>query len=268
MAKTYAEFLVEQGATAEELAVLDTPTARKAYMRMQADNDAKVVEYETRVKAWHEKEVVPYQAKLAQEAALAKSEAAAERARTKELQDAGLIAVAAKQDAATTVNNGSTPEAFDPKKYNLLTADSLATALDPFAKGQGKAMVTLTKIMREHDKLGLPDCDFGSLYDESIAAGKQFPDYWNQKFGVEAKRAEVAAKDKTAYEERLRKEGREAYIKENGSIMPGSGAPRSSGFSFTTKKAADGKDATQPWLQPESARADAAIQKALNKVGN
>jgi hypothetical protein len=261
---TYAEYLQSLGATADELAVLDTPTSRKAFMKMQADADARVVEYETKVKDWYAKEIVPSQTKLQQDATLAKSEAAAERARTQALQDAGLIEVAKKQDAKTLETNGGTPEPFDPKKYNLVTSD----AIGEFGKAQGQGMIRLAKIMREHEKLGLPDCDFESEYRDAVAAGKQFPDYWEAKFSVPAKRAELVAKDKATYEERLRKEGREAYIKENGGIMPGSGAPRPSGFSFTTKKSADGTDGKQPWLVPDSAKADATIQKALSKMGN
>ena len=269
---TYAEFLKSQGALEEEIKVMVTPLTEKAFMAMQAQGESLAAErvkaYEAKVNDWYSTQIAPISAKQQRELDTAKSDLAAERARVKALQDAGLLEVAANQDARTAANNGGQPvtaaatsEPLDIKKLGLITTTDVAA----FGQAQGKGMVRLLKIAREHEKLGLPDCDFDGLYDEAVAAGKQFPEYWAQKYNVQAKRDELAAKSKTEYEERLRKEGRESYIKENGGGMPGTSAPRPSGFAFT-KKTSDGKSDNAPWLHTESERMNATIEKALGKM--
>lgn len=268
---TYAEFLKSQGASDEDLKILDHPVARKAWEKQQADAaayaDAQVKQYHQQVNQWYATEIEPSRIATATKLNTLQADLAAERGRIKALQDAGLLEVAQTQDArATQVNQpasaaaGAAPESFDPKKYNLITGD----ALPEFAKAQGRGMITLTKIMKEHEKLGLPDADWESLYDESTKAQKPFGEYWETKYEVAGKRAAKADADNKAYEDRIRKDAIQKYQVEQG-IQPGTAAPRPSGFAFT-KKSADGQSAERPWLRSEAARADSTVERAMQKA--
>jgi len=264
---TYAEYLKSQGATDDEIKILVTPTTERAFAKMQeqaeASTKAALAEYEGKVSKWYADEIKPLTERQQKELVSAKAKAAAREAEIKSLQEAGLLEVAVAQDtrtaAATTAANGTTPEEFDPKKYKLITED----ALPQFAAAQGKGMIRLAKILDEHRKLGLPEFDPEQLYDEAAAKGKQFPDYWAEKFNVSAKRQELAEKAQKDHDARIAADAIAKYKAENGA-MPGTGAPRPSGFAFSRKSSDNAK--LQPWLVGDKEKEDRAVENALKKV--
>src|SRR5690348_12632975 len=134
--KTYAEFLAECGATADEIKILDTPPARKAYEKQQAEADAAAkraadaekarTDYEASVKTWHEEKIAPEFTKIQAEAMASTAEAARYKAMLLKAQDQGLIDIAKNLGVkpedlgAPTPSRPSAadaPPAFDASKF-------------------------------------------------------------------------------------------------------------------------------------------------------
>ena len=265
---TYAEFLKAQGASEEEIKILVNAVSERAFAKMQeqaeSDKKAALAEYEGRVSKWYADEIKPNSEKTAKELASAKARAAAREAEIKSLQDQGLLEVAQVQDAraaAAAASAGGDPEPFDPKKYNLVTQDSLA----PFAAAQGKGMVKLATLMREHEKLGLPECDWNDLYEQSAKANKQLPDYWADTYKVSDVRAKKSAEAAAAHDAKVAADAIAKYKVDNGSL-PGAAAPRPSGFAFTKKTGSAGDAKLSPWLVGDKEKEDRAVDNALRKI--
>src|SRR5271156_787991 len=101
---TYAEYLKSQGASDEDIKVLDTPIARKAYERLEAavvsaseraDAEKRAMdEYKTSVREWNDTKIVPEFQDLDRKATLATANEARLLAAIKTSQDEGLKAVA------------------------------------------------------------------------------------------------------------------------------------------------------------------------------
>lgn len=275
---TYAEYLKSQGATDEDIKLLDTPLARKGYDQMQAAtaaaetraakaetdrvNDRKVIE------KWRDEQVLPEYAKMQNELVTSKANEAKARAAVQALQSQGLIDVAKDlgydTPPAPNAPPANTPAGFDASKY--ATADQIRTTLD----SAGDGLAALQDIVMEHAQL-FPDKPLRvrELRKSAVAAGKSVEQYWLDTYGVPAARDARATADKTAYETRLREEGRKEAAAEYSSLYGNPDArplvPSSNPF---TPNVGKGRE-KQPWEVGDRSndRVQRATQAFLNESG-
>jgi hypothetical protein len=206
---TYAEFLKSQGATDDDIKALDTPVARKAFEAQQNAIAAAALKAEEadRVVAanrkWKEEVVQPILDKTTAERDIARAEAAAERARLKQLEEDGLVAKPAA--AATTRTDGTFPSGLDPKKF--VSVDDLPQ----FAAAQADAIMLAEDIASEHRVL-FPDrpLKFRELRQRAVANNVPVERQWMTEFGVEAAREARAKADREAEQKRWMDEGAKA----------------------------------------------------------
>jgi hypothetical protein len=266
---SYAEYLKSQGATEDDVKLLDTPVARKAFERMEAA----VVEKETaRLAAekktaayqdWYEKQALPYVTETESKLKATEATLTGERARIKALQDAGLLEVASADEtarAAAAAAAASGTPTFDPTKYvpvekfnqlATLAADSITLVAD---------------LAQEHAALGLPPVSWREVKTKAAAAGQTVEAYWEQTFNVPAKRAEKSAAERSAYEKKVGEDAVAKWKLEHpaSSVNPAlaMGIPSSTPF---TGKVPSASDAVNPWLRSDSEKVNARVNGVLAK---
>lgn len=219
---TYAEFLKSQGASEEDVKLLDNAVGRRAFDAQQkALTDATAAaaaatkatqDYQASVDRWHNEQILPAYQKM--EADKIKSDAELARAKAVILsaQDQGLLRVADdmgyKRDPAAPAA-AVAPPAFDASKY--VTQDSIKSLAD----NAGDGLAVLQDIVMEHTQL-YPDRPLSvrTLRREAVAANKTVEQYWMDKYGVTAARDKRDTDAKAAYEKRLREEGAAAARQE------------------------------------------------------
>jgi hypothetical protein len=214
---TWAEHLRANGATAEEVTLLDTPAARKAFDATQsaiatATADAETARTKlTNYDKWYNEQALPAYQKMEREKTLAAGEAGRARA---------VIRAAAEQDesmreVAKTLGydvdepparKKDEPPPVDTSKF--LTADQLP----PLFEKVGENLAALEDMVMEHASLFGNDPSkrlrVAELRREAVAAGKTINEYWQTKFNVPAARAEQERKAKEAAENAIRADER------------------------------------------------------------
>ena len=207
----YSDFLRSQGATDEDVKLLDTPLAQRAFDAQSAAAEASVADYKAKADKWYNEQILPNYSRMEQESIAAKAEVARATALIQQSQDDGLKKVAASMGykPADPAAPAPTAPAFDPAKY--VSVDTLRTLQD----NVGEGLAALEDMRWEHTQL-FPDKQISvrELRREAVAAGKNIVDYWETKFGVPAARAARAAADKKVYEDRLIEQGRTQGIAE------------------------------------------------------
>lgn len=269
---TYAEFLKANGATDDEVKLLDVPAARKAYdiqvkaaadaERARADAEAKATDAAAKIAAydkWYTEVAEPTAADLKAKHDVAVAEAAAERARTKALQEAGLLKLEEKTTAAATSSTAA--DAFDPKKYNLVTGDILRAVADK----EGEAIAVMADIAEEHRELTGTRINARELRKEALAAGKSVEEHWMQKYGIAALREKKAAESKSAYEKKIAEDAVAKYRSEHENPLTRPGAPSSNPWTNTAAKKT-GTDNVIPWQGNLDQRSNDRVNKALQNL--
>lgn len=259
---TYAEYLKSQGATDDEVAVLNTPVAQRAYAAMEAQATKAVAdaaaamtqakELETRTKVWYDDQIIPEYKKLEADAITAKAELARARALIQSATDQGLLKIAENMGykADGTPSTPTAPAAADPRYVTMETLTSVA-------EREGDAIAIAQDIAFEHRQL-FPDrpLNFRELRREAVAARKSVEQLWQEKYGVVAAREKAAADAKAGYEARLIKQGEDAalakYASEYGNPNTRPLAPSTSPFAA---RPVTGRD-KQPWERTDSAEAE------------
>lgn len=199
--------------------------------------------------------------KRAQDEAAAR---AAAEARLKVAQEQGLIKVA--QDAGEPSVPVASSEAFDPKKYKLVTQEDIAV----YANQEGDAIMLAADVAAEYQEL------FGkSLYSymspdgksrgmqalrrEAVAHKQRLDEYVAQKFNYQAKRQELSSAEASRREAEIRADERAKAIAEVANPMMRTPSPSTRPFSLP--KTGEGK---MPWDQGD--RSGERVQKALSHV--
>lgn len=214
---------------------------------------------------WYQETATPTLNKHLKEAADARAEAAQVRERLKFLQEQGLAELAGDQVDPKKVQQvqqqqqQASPEAFDPKKYNLVTEEQIRQ----YADQEGDAIAMAQDIASEHYQLfGEPLRGFRDLRKEAIQQRKSVHQLWEEKFKVGAKREEIEAKRKADYEAKIRADERSKTISEIGNPM--TRPPSTSNNPFVVKRGdSQGK---QPWESNPNERAASRVNHALQKV--
>ena len=210
----YSEYLKSCGATPEEIAVLDTPTARRAYDRMEAsvvENAAaakaakdSAAAYQQKADGWFEK--VNGEVEEARKAEmLAKAEAARSRTVIEEMTKRGLIDVAKEMGyEVPAASVAPTPAALDSR---YVTNETLLQV----AEREGDAIAIAQDIAYEHSRL-FPDrpLNFRELRREAVTRKVNVEALWMERYGVTAAREARAKAAQDAHDAKMRDEGRKS----------------------------------------------------------
>jgi len=152
---TYAEFLLENGATADEVKVLDVPAARRAFEKQQAAvaeaaaERQKAADLIARNRDWATQVETQNQQYL-RERDTAQIEAAKAAAAFKKMQDLGLIEVAERLEPGSVQPKAGETPAFDPKVLERYVDRDTLMAV---AEREGDAIATAQDISFEHQQL-------------------------------------------------------------------------------------------------------------------
>lgn len=265
MPRTAIEILKARGYTDADLKSMETllkdpkfTGALEAEAKAADDNAALVAAN----KNWYATEALPALEKAEKEALEARTKEAALRARIKEAQDRGMTIQAAMEGfepaAPAPAVQPNTPAAVNPKDF----VDT-KTFAEAFGK-TGDAIAIGIDIMQEHRELFGNRLPVKELLAEARAKNTTLENVWLQKYNVQAKRDELAAKAKTDEENRIRADERAKMASEYGN--PNTRPPVASHSPFTRDRGAAGEEKNQPWRKsPEQAQQD-RIAKVLPKV--
>ena len=206
---TYAEYLKANGATEDEIKVLDTAVARRAFDKSQADAEearaaaAKLEEtmknYETRVNQWYQEN----DSKLKQvqnQAVVAAAEAARAKAALQEAQKQGMVDIA--KDLGYEAEPPKQQPAAADDRY--LTMEKFQAAGDTFAAN----LTAMLDAANEHARL-FPNIPFNAeaLRREAQSQGKTLLPYWEEKYKVRDAREQAAQKQRDAEIAKWKAEG-------------------------------------------------------------
>jgi len=273
MAQTYAEFLKSQGATDDEVKILDTPVARKAYEKMEAVTAKAEQKYKENLE-W--KTLVEEQnAKLMKERDTALVDSAKAAAAFTKMQELGLIEIAEKMEpGSVTPKQGETP-AFDPKTLEKYVDRDTLMAV---AEREGDAIAIAQDIAFEHRQL-FPDkpLNFRELRREALARrgadGRPMSveAHWEEKYDVRAARAAAAAKAQSDREAKIAADAVAKYKSENSTTNPFTAPAAASRTPFTGRVpsapgAATGGDQRQPWQKSDAEREQSRLSKVMTHL--
>jgi hypothetical protein len=275
---TWAEHLKANGATTEEITLLDTAPARRAFDKQMADAQAALdaanaksvtdmTAYRETMNQWYEEKVVPDM--TAANAAAVTAKANEERAK------AAILAAAARDEGLKQVAinmgwpvDGVTPPArtqdappagFDPSQY--FKKDEIVNALTR----EADVIMLAQDIAAEHATL-FPGqrLNFTELGQKARASKKDLKSYWEQEYKVGDARAAQSAATAKAHEDKIRAEERQKVEGEMasryGNPMTRPPMPSTSPFA----KIVPSTDNKQPWDRSDAS--GERVQRATEKV--
>jgi hypothetical protein len=263
----YGEYLKSMGATEEEIKILDTPVAARAYDKQVEDAQAALAKqeevmknYESRVQSWYTEN----DAKLKQvqnQAVAAAAEAARAKAALLEAQKQGMVDIA-KDLGYETEPTKNTPAAPDDR---YLTMEKFQQAGQVFAAN----LAGLLDAANEHARL-FPNIPFNAdqLRREADAQGKTLLPYWEEKYKVRDAREQAAQKQRDAEIAKWKAEG--AKEKET-ELISKLGNPDMrplvpSKSPFTVRPDDKLRADNQPWNKSESQLANDRVTRATQKL--
>lgn len=250
---TFAEYMRSQGATDEDIKILDTPIARKAFENLQsttatalaqskADKEASEA-YNARVDTYFESETEKRKV-IENEIIVARSEAARAKEALKVAQERGLINVAKdlgyEFDPPKTKD---TPAPVDTSKF--ATTDTLMK----MAELEGESIAMMSDIAAEHVWLtGQPLRNARELRREATQRKITLEQVWKEKYNVDKLRADKDAASLKERDDKIRAEERAKLTEEFASKYGNPDTrPLEPSRSFLTPRSADSARAKQPW---------------------
>jgi predicted amidohydrolase YtcJ len=273
---TYEEMLRAEGATEEDIKLLNTPVARKAFDKQQA---AVAAAAEAQQKA---KELIEHNRRWAGEVETANQgylkerdtalvEVAAAKAKLAKMQELGLIEVAEKMEPGSTKVGQAEPGTFDPKVLeNYVDRQTLLQV----AELEGEGIASQADIIYEHYQLFGNDPtkrpNFRELRKEAVQRKVPMEQVWKEKYGVDAARAAVTAKEKSDYEANLKKDWEKQYKSEHPETNPLLGPQVISRTPFTGKVPSTTDAKAQPWNRSDADKENSRVARgvaALEKAG-
>lgn len=264
---TYAEFLAENGATPDEIKILDVPAARKAFDKQQAliaeaaQEKQKAADLIQKNREWATQVEEQNQTYL-KERDSALLTAAAAAAKEKKLQELGLLEVAEKLEPGSTKAKESETPAFDASKY--VDRDTLMQVADR----EGEAIATIADLSREHYQL-FPDkvANWRELRREAVSRKMPLESLWMEKFGVAAAREARTAADRAAHEKKIAEDAITKYKSEHPETNPLMAHPVISSTPFSNRlPGGSTNDNKSPWLKSDAERETSRINKVLPKL--
>jgi hypothetical protein len=267
---TYAEFLLENGATADEVKVLDVPAARRAFEKQQAAvaeaaaERQKAADLIARNRDWATQVETQNQQYL-RERDTAQIEAAKAAAAFKKMQDLGLIEVAERLEPGSVQPKAGETPAFDPKVLERYVDRDTLMAV---AEREGDAIATAQDISFEHQQLFGSDAtkrlNFRELRKEAVSRKMPVEALWMERYGVTAAREAAAAKAQAAHEAKIAAEAVTKYKSEHPESNPMLAVPQVSRTPFSA--AIPSTAQKHPWQKSDAEKEQGRIGKALKHL--
>lgn len=268
---TLEQLLTAKGYTAQELADL-APLLGNAKFRSDMEAELSdgikaktdLDEYDR----WFTQEITPEHQALLKRTADAEAEAASAKAKFESYQKSGMF----KQGGADAKKAAEEAEAAAEKARQEAKGAGLDTSKfvsnETFQQAYektGEAIAVATNIVTQHMQL-FPGqyIDMEQLQQEARKAKKPVKEYWESKFNVPAKRIEIAAKEKTAYEDGIRADERKKLQIEFGGSNPNLQIGVQSNNPFVIKKQSTTNK--QPWEQNANEITRTRVQQAIEKA--
>ena len=257
---TYAEMLRANGATEEDIKVLDHPAARKAFDAQQAAWQTRFSEHDARTNEWYQT-VTGLQEETNRKAVKSAAEAARLKAAILAARDTGLAEVAGidlDAPATAAATNPASPT-FDPSKY--ISAEQLTQV----AEREGDAMAAIQDIPEEHrDLFPGQKLNWRELRREAVSRRMSFEALWSERYNVPAARQKAAETRQTAHDDKIRKEAEDRVRTEMASKYGDPNVrPLMPSNSPLAPRPAAGRD-KQPWESGD--RSNERVQKVLTKI--
>lgn len=214
---TYAEYLKSQGASEDEIKILDTAVSRKAFERMES---ALMSAVEARDKSktdidnyqkWYNEQAHPEYKRMEAAKIAAEGRVAQAAAIIKSATDQGLIEIAkaAGFEVEPAAAAKKVEETVDTSKF--VTHDLLLST----AMREGEAIAAAQDIAAEHVYLfGKPLRNFRELRAEAMQRKVPVEQVWMEKFKVADARTARDASEKKEADDKIRKEEREKVTAE------------------------------------------------------
>jgi hypothetical protein len=267
----YTDYLKSQGASDEDIKVLNHPVAEKAWLASEAKaaqaaeeaatEKRKAREYNDKANEWFDTTAAAYK-DMEKKYMSAESEKARAIALVKAAQDQGLIELAEK--AGFNVPPKDTPlpaNGFDASKY--FTSDEILRIADK----EGEAIATAQDIAYQHQRL-FPDkmLNFRALRQEAVSRKLSVEAVWKEKYKVDDAIAARDAADQAARDKKLIEQGeaqaREKFASQYGNPDTRPFVPSSSPFT----PRAQGDRTKQPWDSNENTLANDRVMRATKKL--
>jgi len=263
---TFAEFLKSQGASDEDLKLLDTPVMRKAHERMEAQlaeaaaAKQKADELVARNREWATQVEEQNQSYL-RERDSAKVEAAAAAAKIAKMQELGLIEIAEKMEPGSTKKEEPASALPDLSKY--VDRDTLLSV----AEREGEAIAVVGDIAYEHALLFPGKApNFRELRNEAKQRKLTVEQVWQEKYNVPAAREARAKAEKEAETARLHKEWEADFVAKHPQSNPLLQPPTVSKTPFTNVIPSTNGGEKQPWLKTDAEKEQGRMNKVLEKM--
>ncbi len=266
------DLLTAKGYTADEIKdlgpLLANPKFRKDF-EDELTNGEKATKDLNEYDRWFTQEITPEHTKLLKERDDAVAAAAAEKARFETYQRQSMMRQSGKTqaeiDAAEKVERdrvaAEAAGRVDTSKF--VTADTFQRAYE----GTGEAIAVATNIVSSHMQL-FPNTyiDMEQLQKDAKAAKKPVKQFWEEKFNVAGKRAEMVAKAKEDERARIRKEEREKLVVEFGGTgsNPNLQTLQPSNNPFVIRRNAGATK--QPWEKTDNEKQRERIDKAIQSA--
>ncbi len=269
----YADYLKEQGATEEELKLLVTPLAERAYEKVLAERQTALEErekteqqmrnYEQRVQTWYTEN----DAKLKQtqnQTIAAQAEAARYKAAVASMKEQGLIDVA--KDLGWDEK-----DLQQPKQVAAAEPDSRYVPREEFlqlADSVGDGLARLEDMVMEHKQL-FPDQPLSvrQLRNEAKAAGKDVHQYWEERYKVPSARENAQKVQREAEIAKWKELGAKEKETELASKFGNPEMrPLTPSYSPFTKKPSDPLREKQPWQHADGKLAEDRVQRATKNL--
>jgi hypothetical protein len=273
MPPTYSEYLKSLGASEEEVKVLDTPVARKAFDAMNAAtaeaNEAKekaVAHYQTLDK-WYNEETLPNYKKMEKEKMAAIAEAERAKALVRAATDEGLLQIAKDMGYSEDTKDKEKEKEHTNLDERYVTRDTL----NELTERAGAGLADLEDMVIEHNQLFGGDSSkrlrVGELRREAVAARKPILQYWEEKFHVADARA---AKEKAEHDAEVAKWKAEGAKEKETELVSKYGNPDTrplvtSEHPFTPRKEGN-RAGKQPWEMEEGSLSSDRVRRATEHV--
>lgn len=272
---TLEQLMLSKGYTQQEindLSPLLSNAKFRADMESELNDGLKAKKDLDEYDKWFTNEITPEHQNLMKRVADAEADAAAAKARFEAYQKSGMRRQAADQ------NPNAAAEAAEAERVAQAARDAARNGgvdMSQFVKADtfqnayektGEAIATAINITTQHMQL-FPGqyIDMEQLRQEARTAKKPIKDYWENKYGVAAKRAELASKAEAEKVAQIRKEEREKLMVEfGGGSNPNLAIGTASTNPFVIRKAKT--DTKQPWEQNPNELNRARVQKAIEKA--
>lgn len=266
---TYAEFLAENGALPEDIKIMDTPVARKAFDKQQslladANTRAETAEgLKKQTDTWYYDTHLPEYTAMQNSVVTAQSEAARFKAALLAAEKQGLINVA--KDLNFKMDDTAPAASTGPDMSKYVDRDLLLQT----AMAEGDAIAAAQDIAAEHSVL-FPGqrLSFRELRKEALTRKVPVEQLWIDKYKVSEARTARDTAAREAEQKKWMEEGA-ANARADFAITgnPDITHPSASRSPFTQRAAGDPRQGKNPWDAPsEHVLSDERVKKVASKI--